>query len=288
MNPMRWTMTAIGACALVAACSDDPVTTPPPGSADASAPDAAEVAADAAEVAADAAEAPDSGDPMTPDGGVMACAATTVPCQDESIQELALFRPANNAMVTTTATTGGFISQVDTRGGGLTPTLSYVYLKFGATQLDRVAIGDEAAFESTDWDLAMRRFVVRLNSGVSGPSCVAARRTPPNTRFDDVAAVPAGDPRVEEYLTPAPACALVSDGSGLPNSPGVALQSFWEYPGCVKMTGNVFVLSLADGRAVKLQVLSYYSLANQALCDTEGRVNMPSGSGAMRIKWAWL
>jgi hypothetical protein len=89
-------------------------------------------------------------------------------------------------------------------------------------------------------------------------------------------------------MTPAPACALVSDGSGLPGSPGVALQSFWEYPGCVKMTGNVYVVSLADGRHVKLQVLSYYSPANQLLCDTESRVNMPSGSGALRIKWAFL
>ncbi len=295
-------MTLLSGAVALCACSDDPVTVPGPSTprdasvvADAGheAPDdAGEVVADSGATEIDAGDTtPDGGADAgtTPDAGTaMACMPAEVPCQDESIQELSLFRMPNNAMVTHTATTGGTITQVDTTGGGLTPTRSYVYLKFGATGLDRVDIGDEAALDSMDWDISMRRFVVRLNSGVSGPSCVGARRTAPGTRFDDVTTVPAGDARYEEYMTPAPNCALVNDGSGLPGSPGVALQSFWEYPGCVKMTGNVYVLSLADGRAVKLQVLSYYTLANQQLCDTQSRIMTPSGAGALRFKWAFL
>lgn len=280
--------------ALTLACSDDPVTPADGGSPDAAArPDAA--AEDAAAADADSpdvdttpdAEPLDSG--VAPDSGTGSmCSATAVPCQDESIQELGLFRAPNAATITNTATTGGFISQIDATAGGATPTRSYVYIRFTEAGMERVDVGDEAAFESTAWDMAMRRFVVRLNSGVSGPSCVTARRAAPNLSFDEIDTVPTTPARVEEYMTPAPACALVSDGSGLPGSPGVALQSYWEYPGCVKMTGNVYVVSLADGRHVKLQVLSYYSPANQLLCDTESRVNMPSGSGALRMKWAFL
>lgn len=280
--------------ALTLACSDDPVTPADGGSPDAAArPDAA--AEDAAAADADSpdvdttpdAEPLDSG--VAPDSGTGSmCSATAVPCQDESIQELGLFRAPNAATITNTATTGGFISQIDATAGGATPTRSYVYIRFTEAGMERVDVGDEAAFESTAWDMAMRRFVVRLNSGVSGPSCVTARRAAPNLSFDEIDTVPTTPARVEEYMTPAPACALVSDGSGLPGSPGVALQSYWEYPGCVKMTGNVYVVSLADGRHVKLQVLSYYSPANQVLCDTESRVNMPSGSGALRMKWAFL
>ena len=279
--------------ALPLACSDDPVTPGTPsdgGSApDAAAfPDAAAADADSPDVdTTPDAEPLDSG--VAPDSGMgNMCPATEVPCQDESIQELGLFRAPNAATITNTATTGGFLTQIDATAGGATPTRSYVYVRFTEAGLERVDVGDEAAFTSTGWDMAMRRFVVRLNSGVSGPSCVTARRAAPALSFDEIDTLPTTPARVEEYMTPAPACALVSDGSGLPGSPGVALQSFWEYPGCVKMTGNVYVVSLADGRHVKLQVLSYYSLANQLLCDTESRVNMPSGSGALRIKWAFL
>lgn len=290
MRLIVW-MASLLAVGALTACSDDPVPPGTVGGRDASSGGPDTPQQDAAEI--DAGEPTDSGEPV--DGGdtdsgttPMMCVPTEPPCQDESIQELGLFRMPNNAMITNTATTGGTLSQIDTSGGGLTPTRSYVYLKFGAAGLERVNIGDEAAFDSTDWDIAMRRFVVRLNSGVSGPGCVVARRAAPNALFEEIDAVPAGDPRIEEYMTPAPACALVSDGSGLPGSPGVALQSFWEYPGCVKMTGNVYVITLADGRSVKFQVLSYYSLANQRLCDTEARINMPSGAGAMRVKWAFI
>ncbi len=297
MRLIVWMAPLLAAGALGVGCSDDPRTPGTQGPQDAvvavadattGEPDATEAETDAGET--DAGEPVDSG--ATDAGMAMACMPTPPPCQDESIQELNLFRAPNNATITNTATTGGTLSQIDATGGvppgGTVPTRSFVYMKFGAAGLERVNIGDEAAFDSTDWDIAMRRYVVRLNSGVSGPSCVVARRAAPNLAFDEIDTVPAGDPRIEEYMTPAPACALVNDGSGLPGSPGVAMQSFWEYPGCVKMTGNVYVVTLADGRSLKLQVLSYYSLANQRLCDTESRINLPSGAGAMRIKWAFL
>ncbi len=212
----------------------------------------------------------------------------TVDCTDQSIQQLNLFRPVNNGAISNDNSTGPWVSGIDATAGGLTPTKSYVYAKFTDTGLQAVAVGDEDAFTSTDWDVAFRRFIIRLNSGVSGPSCVTGARTATGTTFDSVTSVPAGlDERVEEYFTSAPGCTYVPDGSGL-NSPGTALQSFWEYPGCVKMTGNVFILTLADGRHVKFVVTSYYTDAAQMQCDTMGTLPMPSGAGNIKVKWAFV
>jgi hypothetical protein len=215
--------------------------------------------------------------------------AHTVDCTDQSIQQLSLFRPVNSATISNdTSAMPVIVTSIDATAGGLSPTKSYVYAKFSDSGLMNVAVGDEDAFTSTDWDIAFRRFIIRLNSGISGPSCVTGARTATGTTFDGVTAVPAGlDYRTEQYFTAAPGCTYVPDGSGL-NSPGTALQSFWEYPGCVKMTGNVFILALADGRHVKFVVTGYYTDANQMSCDTMGTITEPSGSGNYKVKWAFI
>jgi hypothetical protein len=222
---------------------------------------------------------------MTPDMAKSSC-THEVSCTDQSVQQLSLFRPVNSATIGNDNASGTFTSSIDATAGGIDPSRSYVYAKFTDQGLTRVDVGDEDAFASSDWDIAFRRFIIRLNSGVSGPSCVTAARTATGTTFDGVTSVPTGlDYRTEEYFTGT--CDYVPDGSGL-MSPGVALQSFWEYPGCVKMTGNVFVIALADGRHVKLVVTNYYSDAAQAECDTMGTIPMPSGSGNVKVKWAFL
>lgn len=235
---------------------------------------------------ADSGSEMDSGVSM--DSGVMpmVCAPTTVPCQDESIQQLALLTDPSPDEITDESTgTDKFLNLINSTGGGLNPTQSYVYARFTETGLEKVEIGDEAALESTDWDIAFRRFVVRLNSGVSGPSCVQAARTAPDTDFDALTTVP--DDliyRSETYFTDT--CEYVAD-SGI-GSPATAMISFWDYRSCVEMTGNVFILQLADGSNVKLEVLSYYLPENQEVCNDTGSVPFPSGSGNIRIQWAYV
>jgi hypothetical protein len=238
---------------------------------------------------ADDAGPPDAG---PPDAGPMwtpACTqATAPPCTDESILDLTLYTEPNTATIENTADGDGWQSHVDATGGGFSPSLSYVYARFTEDGLERVDVGDEAAFDSMDWDIAFRRFLIRLNSGPSGPSCVSGARTAPATDYDALDAPPDGiEYHVEQYYTDT--CELVPDGSGL-GSAGTVLQSFWEYPGCVKMTGNVYVLELASGRHVKLTVTSYYEPSYQEMCDSTGSVTMGSANGAgnIRIRWAFL
>src|SRR5256885_9669414 len=104
--------------------------------------------------------------------------AHTVDCTDQSIQQLSLFRPVNGAAIgNDNSAAPVIVSSIDATAGGLSPTKSYVYAKFTDSGLTNVAVGDEDAFTSSDWDVAFRRFIIRLNSGISGPSCVTAART---------------------------------------------------------------------------------------------------------------
>jgi len=211
-------------------------------------------------------------------------------CVDQQIAMLDLFTTVNMATITEEGTTPGtFVTHVDATAGGLMPTDSYVYARFTPTGLMRVDVSDQDAFASTDWDVAFRRFIIRLNSGVSGPSCVLGARTAPGTTFDALTSVPSGlNYNSEVYMTPDPSCSIVPDGSGL-GSPSTVLSSFWTYPMCVSMSHNVYVIQLASGRHVKLEVMSYYDpVTIQMQCDTMHTISEPSGSGNIRVHWSFL
>jgi hypothetical protein len=210
-----------------------------------------------------------------------------VPCVDQSISRLPLFdEPAAGAIRDEAGEGDGFYNLVDATGGGLNAEASFVYARFTDDGLEKVSLSDEEAFESLDWHVAFRRYVVRLNSGVSGPGEVTAARTRPNTLFAELTSAPDGlEYRTEEYFTAS--CEYVPDTSGI-GAPATALSSFWKYQACVQMTKNVYVLSLPSERQVKLEILSYYSPDKQKICDETGQAPMPSGAGNMRIRWDFV
>jgi len=239
------------------------------------------------------------GDEGTPDMGQvvdmgdampMACELQAAECEDQQIAELLLFEEVSPDGITNESIGGGvFRSTIDARAGGLRPTQAYVYGRFTENGLEKVEVSDHGALESGEWDIGARRFVIRSNSGVAGPSCIGVARTAPGTEFEMLTAVPENlDFREEAYFT-TPDCSLVSDGTGL-GAPGTTLASFWTYRGCVEMTGNVYVLRLRDGRHIKLEVETYYSPEVQDYCDENGQLpgGGPSGSGNMQILWSFL
>jgi hypothetical protein len=216
---------------------------------------------------------------------------TAVPCSDEVILQMSLKKTATDGAVASTADGAGFRSTIDATAGGLDPTESYTYARFAESGLEKVDISDEDALDSMDWDIAFRRFVVRINSGHSGPSCVAAARVPDKYgTYDDLASAPADlTYHTDDYFTPPDSCQLIPDGSGLMGSPATALSTYWTYPGCVAMSDFVYVVELANGKHVKLQVQRYYSEAVQEQCDTTGKIPMSNtGSGNFEIRWAFL
>ncbi len=227
------------------------------------------------------------------DAGMPRCAATTVLCQDESVMELPLYMTVNPDGVVEEGTAPNFVSRIDARARatGSFPNDSFLYFSFGPNGLVKKSISDEQAFTSLDWDFALRRYVLRLNSGVSGPSCVEGARTAPGTSFDTLTQVPDGlSWRTEEYFTPpappATACTVVAHPSGL--GVGTALSSYWTYQMCVQTTPNVYIVRTREGRYVKLHVLSYYSPTEQMTCNSTGSVPTPNQAAIVRIRWGFI
>lgn len=238
----------------------------------------------------DGGASPDAG--VSVDAGVDAgvtfrCAPSAVPCQDQSTQRLSLKMNYSTGVTEEELPTLGARTRVDARAGGSVANESYLYLRFTPQGLERVPVTDDEAFTSMDWDIAFRRFVIRLNSGVSGPSCVVGARTAPNTTFDGLTSVPPNLAwRTEEYFTGA-ACDFVPDPSGI-GGPNAALTSFWTYAMCVQTTSNVYVLHLRDGRYVKFQVLTYYSDTEQQTCNMTGTAPSPNQAANYRVRWGFL
>lgn len=212
-----------------------------------------------------------------------------VPCSDQVIQQMSLQQDPAPGIITNEVNGEVFVSHVDATAGGAFATTpdAYVYGRFSEAGLEKVGISDYAAIDSMEWDIAFRRYVVRINSGHSGPSCVTAARLPGTPVFGEVSEVPEGPYKTDEYFTAS--CEIIPDGSGLPNSPATALSSYWTYPGCVQMTDNVYVLELASARHVKLTVESYYEPGVQEQCDTTDAVPQgDTGSANFVVRWAWL
>ncbi len=211
-----------------------------------------------------------------------------VACEDEVIQGMNLQATVASGEVRSEPDGAGFRSFIDATAGGAFATSpdAYVYARFTDSGLEKVAISDEESLGSMDWDIAFRRYVIRINSGNSGPSCVSAARLPGAPDYDALASAP-DDLRLrkDEYFTES--CELIADGSGL-DSPATALSGYWDYSSCLAMSGVVYVIALADGRQLKLTVTHYYSEEDQAECNETGMVSATGSAANFQIRWAFL
>ena len=208
---------------------------------------------------------------------------TEVSCVDEIILDLALHDDATSGGEVSNSTDGeDFVTYVDATAGGYSSSTDnpWVYIKFTSEGAERVDIDDETALESMDWDMALRRYIVRLNGGSSGPSCVGAV-TFLETSYEELTEVPEGITFApDEYYTSD--CTIINDSSGLPNSPQTVLGGWWEYPGCVATTMSPHLIQLADGSVLKLVVEAYYE-SDQDVCNKTGS----GGEGSANITMRW-
>ena len=221
-------------------------------------------------------------------GGGSALCSTPIDCPAQAAIDLDTFSNIATGQIGNLPDGFGFLSTVDATGGGISPTQSFVYARFTPTAgLEKLQLSDTAAFTSTDWDIAFRRFVLRLNGGDSGPSCVGAMSS--GSSYDSLTVVPPSfSPLVDDFLTPAPTCSFIDDGSGLGTAPNTALSGFYMYTSCAAMTGTPFVVLTRSGRHLKLVVTSYYATTTaQQACDQTGNAGGAAG-GTIRLRWAWL
>lgn len=238
-------------------------------------------AADGGQDGADGADGADSAD-----GEPVCTEPTEVGCVDALISDLSLHDDkVSNGAVTTTTDGPDFVTVVDASAGGYgnSTANAWVYVKFTEAGAEKVEIDDETALESMDWDMALRRFIVRLNGGSSGPSCVGAAALL-EADYAALDSVPEGIPfALDDYYTGD--CTIINDSSGLPGSPQVAMGSWWSYSSCVATTEVPHLVQLADGHVLKLVVETYYGTGQDA-CNSGGAGY--DDSGIITLRWQML
>lgn len=216
---------------------------------------------------------------------VETCDPHEVPCLDEMILDLSLHDDKVSDGEVSTATDGDdFVTTVDARAGGYNNASRnpWVYVRFAPDGATRVDIDDETALESQEWHMALRRYVVRLNSGDSGPSCVSVAQL--RGDYANVDAVPDDAEFVEEDFY-SDECAMVDDGFGM-NSPAVAMSDWWTYVSCTETTEKPFLLQLEDGSVMKLVVEAYYDGEGQQECNEQGSTS--AESAVFTLRWRFL
>lgn len=209
-----------------------------------------------------------------------------VECVDQLILDLSLHGDkVSDGMVSTQPDGDDFVSVIDASAGGFMDAVNnpWVYVKFTPSGLEKVEIDDETALESMDWDMSLRRFILRLNGGSSGPSCVGAATFIEET-YGSLNAVPEGlSFAPDDFYTSD--CTLINDSSGLPDNPQVSLGAWWTYPGCVATSMYPHLIQLADGSVVKMVVEAYYGSDQQNCNDNE---TPGTDSANFTIRWRYL
>ena len=206
-------------------------------------------------------------------GGSKATAgAPTSPCSGALRQELQLVDEVSPRAVTVLEMNGAeLVVYVDATAGGADGTEPWVYLSLSTGQ--GVALTDLDALVSTDWDLALRRFVIRTNGGDSGPGQGGALRV--NLPWDSV-----DEGTLAGRMPPAEAwfdaeCNLTTD-----TSTGDVITTFsgWDEYDLETHTltpaDAVYLTQGADGALYKVAILDYYSNPNGTHGTIPGRYRL--------------
>ena len=209
----------------------------------------------------------------------------TVDCEDEIILDLSLHKDMISTGAVTNSQDGAdWVSHVDATAGGYGNSSQnpWVYARFTDTGLEKVAIDDWTALDNTDWDIAFKRFGIRLNSGVSGPGCVVGAGLVGQS-YDSVTEFNPSTALHEEAFYDTQSCTIIPDSSGL-GSPNYLMSDWWSYDSCVQTTETPYLL-LTDTRALKLVVEAYYE-SGQEICNAGQGTGQ--GSANLTLRWQVL
>jgi hypothetical protein len=196
------------------------------------------------------------------------------PCSGALKQALSLVDEVSTATVSVLSQSGSeLVVYVDATAGGINggdqnPWV-YISLATGAA----VPVGDLDALTSLDWDLALKRFVIRTNSGDSGPGQGGSIRV--TLGWDDVDQSTLGSRQVavEDWFDDE--CMLTVDADT-----GELITTFsgWsEYNEATHVLGPADVVYLtqgADGTLYKVAILDYYSTPTGASGNVAGRYRL--------------
>lgn len=178
--------------------------------------------------------------------------------------------------VTNTAGTPNIL-EIDATAGGIDnyDTNPFVYLSFAGGAATKVEITDVAARSSTEWHIGLKRYLVLVNGGDSGPGAVRIAEVTAASLDEVTAAPPASEFETDDWATEE--CVLVPGQMG---EPWVACD-WWVMNDTTMQVDPrpvVWVIDLdGAGTLIKLRFVNYY-----------GDPASPGSSANYWIEWATL
>lgn len=165
---------------------------------------------------------------------------------------------------------GVWVTTADASAGGAANQAMnpFVYLRLTAEGAIKVEIDDPASFASDEWDIALKRYVIRANDGDSGPGISEVSSVP----SDDLtfASLPSGNFGVDDWTSPE--CTLVVDDVG---GPRTRFANWYDVQGGKFVpTGVIHMLRLQDGFYAEIDIDTYY-----------GDGGNPNRGGVYVLRW---
>ncbi len=214
--------------------------------------DEGDVTDDGSDDGADGGDGVLDGGVAEPDAPVVCDPATALPEGYRPVAEVSAGAVTNEPDATLPDV---FTTIVDASAGGAAgqATQPFVYLDLEAEGgAGKLEIDDAASFESTDWDIALKRFVIRSNSGDSGPADaeVASVQSKELTFDDDVPSDRFSD---DDWVSSD--CVLEQANGG----PRTRFSNWYRVQaGRFEAQPVVHLVRLGAGRYAEIDVVTYY------------------------------
>lgn len=197
-------------------------------------------------------------DPGTPDAGVVIDMAPPAPRCELPFDVRAIDTVSMGAVTITEdpGMAGVYTAEVDATAGGSSNYGKNPFVYLDLIGRKKVEIDDVAARRSRDWDIAFKRWQIKLNSGDSGPGGVTVSRIE-NKTLPDVKTAPTGTYSEDIYFNDK--CEIQLDPI---NGLGTVVSDWYGYEAGTNRLlpkTEVWVLKRRDGKGhIKLQLLQYY------------------------------
>lgn len=178
------------------------------------------------------------------------------PCLPERLEILEAQASVSTGTVATTQEGDDNVSSVDASAGGMSSSHlnPYTYVSL-ATGL-KAEVDDESALESTDWDIAFKRSIIRINGGDSGPGQGGVAYYPSGEYATFNTTPQSSDYSTDEFIDED--CDVVSGPIG---GPSTAFDMWYDYnveTHTMTIREGVYVVLGADGESAYKFIVEEY------------------------------
>jgi hypothetical protein len=162
----------------------------------------------------------------------------------------------------TTDTSGITSGTIDATAGGSAAAAENPYIYIDLTNGTKVAITDVDSYTQSSWDIALKRYVIRANSGDSGPGGVEVALAG-GTSLAEVTSIPAANEFGADDWSDS-ACELRAGPLGEPETAFGGWYAYDSSTHAVTPNAFVYVIRLRDGTYRKFRIITYYGFPTDA------------------------